>query len=265
MRGGIASWARRRSCPVPDPMESVSGEQMQAGAPVRVLVAEDSPTNLFLIQSYLKGPSFRLYAASNGAVAVEKFQSGEYDIVLMDIQMPVMDGYAATRLIRAWEAERRKRQTPILALTAHAFREQEQESFAAGCNAHLVKPVHKARLLEAIEAFTNQGPRHTLRAAAPERIQVKAPEGFAEAVPLFLELTRADLQNLSDALRAADYSKIRFIGHDLKGSGEGYGFNGISAIGRLIEEAAKRLDGAEAGRQIIALQDYLDRVDVVYQ
>jgi len=230
---------------------------------LRVLAAEDSPVNLFLIQSYLKDPRFLLETASNGAIAVEKFQSAEYDIVLMDVQMPLMDGYTATRAIRAWEAEHHARPTPILALTAHAFPEQEQESFAAGCNAHLVKPVRKATLLEAIQAFASQRRVGTPRTPKPERILVKAQPGIEEAVPLFLEAAREDLKNLEQALRKADYARIRFIGHDLKGSGGGYGFDGISAIGKLIEEAAKCSDSDEARRQIAALAEYLDRVEVV--
>jgi CheY-like chemotaxis protein len=248
---------------VSDPAERASAAGPETARQVRVLVVEDSPINLLLIQAYLKGPPFQLDTASNGAAAVEKFQSAEYDIVLMDIQMPVMDGYTATRMIRAWEAQHRRRHTPILALTAYAFQEQQQQSFSAGCNAHLVKPVRQPELLEAIEAFACPLPAPP-RATTPERIPVNAPEGVEEAVPLFLEITRADLQNLADALRASDYEKIRFIGHDLKGSGGGYGFHGISAIGKLIEEAAKRSDGEEVSRQVAALTDYLDRVHVIY-
>ena len=247
--------ARRGFWPVPD---------SAAGKPVRVLVVEDSATNLFLIQSYLKGSSFQLETASNGAIAVEKFQSGAYDIVLMDVQMPVMDGYTAARAIRAWEQELQQQQTPILALTAHASLEQQQASFQAGCNAHLVKPVHKAALLDAIQAFAGKRQVQPPPAAAIERIQVKVPADVEEAIPLFLEMTRGDLQNLADALIKADYSKIRFIGHDLKGSGAGYGFEAISAIGKLIEDAAKRSDEEQVSGQIAALMDYLDRLDVTY-
>jgi CheY-like chemotaxis protein/HPt (histidine-containing phosphotransfer) domain-containing protein len=228
----------------------------------RILVAEDAPVNLLLIRSYLKDPSFAVDVAPNGAVAVDKFQSGVYDLVLMDLQMPVMDGYTATEKIRAWEVEHQKQPTPILALTAHAFEEEKQASHAAGCNAHLVKPIRKAELLEAIQTH--------IRAQAPwngksQRIAIRPPEGIEEAVPLFLESTREDLRALSQALEIPDYSKIRFIGHDLKGSGGGYGFDKISVIGRSIEEAAKRSDAEEVGKQIAALADYLDRVDVVLE
>lgn len=244
---------------MPDAVKSEPG-----GGPIRVLAVEDAPMNLFLIKSYLKGPPYILETASNGAVAVEKFRRGEFDIVLMDMQMPVMDGLAATETIRAWEREHGKRPTPILALTAHAFAEQHRQSRAAGCNAHLVKPVSKSVLLEAIGTFTAQAQGRTPAALSrPEKIRVQAPAGIEESVPLFLEMAREDLQNLEEALRNADFGRIRFIGHDLKGSGGGYGFDGVSTIGKLLEEAAKRSDPDEAGRQIAALTDYLDRVEVV--
>jgi len=93
--------------------------------------------------------------AYNGQEGVHLFQNGTYDLVLMDIQMPVMDGYEATKIIRAWEKEKQRYPTPILALTAHALNEDEQKSLAAGCSAHLTKPVHKANLLEVIKSLTN--------------------------------------------------------------------------------------------------------------
>ena len=230
---------------------------------MRILVADDAVVNLRLIQSYLKDPSFAVDDAPNGSVAVEKFQSGSYDLVLMDIHMPVMDGYTATRKIRTWEAENHKRPTPVLALTANAFEEERQASLDAGCDAHLVKPIRKAELLEAIRTYARASQGAQAHADASERISVRPPAGIEEAIPLFLESTREDLQALSRFLNEQDYSSIRFIGHDLKGSGGGYGFDPISTIGRTIEEAAKRSDSVEISRQIAVLTNYLDRVDVV--
>ena len=242
---------------------------------MRILVAEDSPVNLLLITKYLKDPSFEIDTACNGAVALEKFRSGAYDMVLMDLQMPVMDGYEATRSMRAWEAEHHKSPTPILALTAHAFKEEELKSLAAGCSAHLIKPIRKPDLLEAIRQHTggesstllirqHAGESSTPLLTTPGRICVRPPAGIEEAIPLFLDITRNDLQSLHDALRTHDYTKIRFIGHDLKGSGGGYGFDAISTLGKSIEEAAKRSDGEEIGKHVAALADYLDRVEVVF-
>jgi two-component system sensor histidine kinase/response regulator len=119
--------------------------------PLRILLVEDSPDNRLLITAYFKRLPYEVETAENGKVAVEKFTSGHYDVVLMDIQMPVMDGYTAVRTIRAWETEHRRPATPILALTASTLDQDIPRAFAAGCNAHIAKPVRKATLLAAIE------------------------------------------------------------------------------------------------------------------
>jgi CheY-like chemotaxis protein len=115
--------------------------------PLRILLAEDSRDNRMLIEAYLKDLPYQLDMAENGEVAVEKFMRYGYDLVLMDMQMPVMDGYTATRAIRSWEREQNRRPTPIAALTASALEEDVRNTLDAGCTAHLSKPVKKAQLL----------------------------------------------------------------------------------------------------------------------
>lgn len=135
-----------------------------AGAerPLQILLVEDNEDNRTLIQAFLRDSGVVLDQALNGAEAVRMFQHASYDLILMDMFMPVMDGYAATRAIRALEAEAAaaaasggpsNKRTPILALTAHAMREEIAEILSAGCDAHLAKPVKKAKLLEAIAVY----------------------------------------------------------------------------------------------------------------
>ena len=119
-------------------------------AALRILLAEDSPDNRLLVQSFLKKTPCEIDVAENGEVALGKFKSSSYDLVLMDMQMPVMDGYSGTRAIREWEVGEDARPTPIIALTANALKEDTQKSLDAGCTAHLTKPIKKARLLEVI-------------------------------------------------------------------------------------------------------------------
>ncbi|MCC6136184.1 MAG: response regulator [Gammaproteobacteria bacterium] len=118
-----------------------------------ILIADDAQDNITLIRAYLKKTLHRLDIADNGAVAVELFKQGQYDLVLMDVQMPVMDGYTATRLIREWECEHHLPPTPILALTANALKEDEQRSLDAGCTGHLTKPIRKGIFLVALQSF----------------------------------------------------------------------------------------------------------------
>jgi two-component system, sensor histidine kinase and response regulator len=118
--------------------------------PLRILLADDSCDNRTLIKAYLKSLPYTLDEAENGEVAGEKFTKHDYDLVLMDMQMPVLDGYEATRRIRLWEQEHSRPATPILALTASALSEDVRNTLEAGCTAHLSKPVKKSRLLEVI-------------------------------------------------------------------------------------------------------------------
>ena len=125
--------------------------------PLRILLVEDNEKNRLLIQAFLKSTPCILDEAENGEIAVKKFLARPYDLVLMDIEMPVMDGYRATREIRKWESENRVKATPIIAVTAHALEDHAKKSLEAGCTAYLTKPIRKAGLLEAIEKYALKG------------------------------------------------------------------------------------------------------------
>ncbi|MGH7915322.1 MAG: response regulator [Candidatus Binataceae bacterium] len=118
--------------------------------PMRILLAEDALDNRFLIQAYLKKLPYQIDIAENGRVAIEKFKSAHPDLVLMDVQMPEIDGLAATRAIRRWEREHGLSATPIIALTASALEDDVKHSLAAGCDEHVSKPVQRRVLLAAI-------------------------------------------------------------------------------------------------------------------
>ncbi|MGQ9556616.1 MAG: response regulator [Desulfurispora sp.] len=125
----------------------------------RILLVEDNPDNLLLFRTYLKEAPYEIETARNGQEAVEKVKSQQFNLVLMDMQMPVMDGYTATALIRRWEAVRGRPAVPIIALTAYALKEDEQKSRLAGCDDHITKPVKKKTLLETIARYISLSAR----------------------------------------------------------------------------------------------------------
>ncbi|MFQ5715958.1 MAG: response regulator [Nitrospinales bacterium] len=118
--------------------------------PLNILLAEDSEDNRLLFKMYFNKTPYNVDVAENGAVAFEKFKLGEYDLILMDMQMPIMDGYTATQMIRKWEKNRNLKTIPIIALTAHALKGDENKCLAAGCTGYITKPVKKDKLLEII-------------------------------------------------------------------------------------------------------------------
>ena len=119
-----------------------------------ILLVEDFDDAVLLMRAFLKQSPHRLDVARHGQEGVEKVQNGRYDIILMDVQMPIMDGLSATRAIRAWETTEGRQPLPILALTAHTQEEDKQEALEAGCDQCLTKPLSKATLLETLAAYT---------------------------------------------------------------------------------------------------------------
>ncbi|MBF0402042.1 MAG: PAS domain S-box protein [Magnetococcales bacterium] len=118
-----------------------------------ILLVDDADDNRLLVRAFLKRSGYDLVEAVNGEESLHKFKEGHFDVVLMDIQMPVMDGFEATRQIRAWESSMGRLPTPIIALTAHAMREDMLQTTEAGCNMHVTKPITKSGLLEAIRSW----------------------------------------------------------------------------------------------------------------
>ena len=243
VRGGATHAAER---------PAVQARPVPAGPrSLRILLAEDSQDNVLLIEAYLKASGYAADVARNGEIALEKFIAGTYDVVLMDVQMPIMDGYSASRRIRQWEADNNATPVPILALTAHALPEEVRKSFDAGCTAHLTKPIRKATLLAAIE-------EHTIGL-------VRVISSLAALVPGFLEGRRRDIESIAAALEHSDYDDIRMLGHNMKGCGAGYGFNRITQIGASIEHAAARRVPEEIRAWSSELARYLDGLHVVYE
>lgn len=119
----------------------------------RILIVDDSEINRMIIREYLKNANYLITEAENGKMAIEKVLGAPFDLILMDIQMPIMDGYRATQEIRAWENKNQKPHTPIIAVSAYALKEEVDKSLKAGCDLHLSKPIIKKILIEALKDF----------------------------------------------------------------------------------------------------------------
>jgi len=213
---------------------------------LRILLADDSEENRFLIRGYLKDSGCVIDEVENGAQAVEQFRQRAYDVVLMDAEMPVMDGYSATREIRTLGA------TPVFLLTAHALKEARARSYEAGCTEHLTKPIKRATLLEAINKFV----------PVNDRIQVSVEEWLRPVVSGYLEKRLGDVAKLREALDRSDFITIRTLGHQMSGTGGGYGFERITEIGSALEESALAGDAARIRASVEDLDHYLTAVRI---
>jgi PAS domain S-box-containing protein len=215
---------------------------------LRILAVDDSEDNRFLVGAYLRGSGCRLDFAVNGQVALDKFYAEPYDLVLMDLQMPVLDGYEATRRIRAWEREQGRSPVPILALTASALEGEGSRAMEAGCTEWTRKPVRLAAFRALIAKYTQRGYEAGAE-SAQSRIDAMAP--------LYLDHRGQDVRSISLALENSDFAAIRHLGHKMSGTGAGYGFPRLSEIGAALEAAAGSKDASAIRIHLDALSAYL--------
>jgi signal transduction histidine kinase/CheY-like chemotaxis protein len=157
--------------PLPTVYAGQSGEvpvprNQESTVPLRILLADDHPANRKVVEILLAGTGAELVGVANGSEALEVFRAGGFDLVLMDMQMPVMDGLTATTEIRAFERERGWGRTPLLMLTANAMPEHIEAGREAGSDGHLAKPVTMASLFAGIaQVLASSAPESEVRAA----------------------------------------------------------------------------------------------------
>ena len=243
-------------------VESI-GAGPQAPMPaLRILLVEDSADNCTIALAYLEDTPYLVDIAETGAVACEKFAAGRYDLVLMDRQMPVMDGLTATRAIRAWEKANGRVPTPIIALTASALKGDREMCLAAGCTAFLTKPIKQDVLLQAIRTYSVVG-----EASAPHAQPLPLPVVVSSAgsrlagrVPAYLLNCRLYVTSMLEAVDDGEFGTVSVLGHNLRGSGAAYGFPAITDIGIELEQTADKSDATACRRWINELAGQLDRV-----
>lgn len=233
---------------------------------LRILLVEDVKENRIVVKAFLKKSPHAIEVAENGRIGVDMFLSGQYDLVLMDMRMPVMDGYAATGEIRHWEKENRKDATPIIALTAHALMEDRQKCLDAGCTDYLSKPLKKGDFLKRISEYSwNTEKRLEVNSIEEERIIVYANPDFADEIPWYLGQVRDYAEEIEKAVGNSDFETIEDAGHRMRGSGETFGFDGISEMGKSLEQAAKEKDLDKIDKKVKELSRYIEVVEVVYE
>ncbi|RPD49670.1 PAS domain S-box protein [Hymenobacter sediminis] len=256
----------------------------------RVLLTEDNRVNQLLVQVMLRGWGMEVDTASSGPEALALFRQHRYDVVLMDIQMPGMDGVAATRLLREHpDAERAA--TPVVALTAHAMYGEAERYQAAGLDAYLSKPFKEEALFQTIADLLHLDYTTTPPAAAapPEAEEPATPaptplpagklydlsrlrhmsnndEAFIRRlVNLFISTTPPIVEELETALQARDLTKLGATAHHLKSSVDGLQIHAVRSILRDLEMAAELPEAAEWPVLTQGVQQVRQLVDEVIQ
>ena len=221
--------------------------------PLRVLLAEDNHTNQLVAKTMLEKLGCRVDVAANGFEAIEAAEAREYDVVLMDMMMPEMDGLQATKAIRALGGRHLK--LPILALTANAFEHDRLACLDAGMNGFIAKPVTSATLTIAIsEALGNREAKEEVKSAnsdqnaIDEAMLVELKEAYGpdtgRFVGLFVTETAARLGRIANLVTARDLKPLVIEAHTLKGAAMTFGCRSLAAKAAELEiaAAARRAD-----------------------
>ena len=238
----------------------------------RVLVAEDTPTNQILISLLLKRLGVEPVIVENGRLAVEKALTEKFDVILMDIMMPVMNGYEATEKLRKNGVK-----IPIVAQTACAMKGDDEKCFAAGCSDYISKPIDRKKLVEVLKKYlpiTNE-PAEKTTPVEPQnkqdkqdkqdsvmQVAVSVPAGngemeidwqlllerigneelIGELMPIFVKDNEERIKMLARAVAENDDKEVKFYAHSIKGASGTIGAMGIFELARQLENAGRDAD-----------------------
>ena len=236
--------------PRPDGPTHPSGEPASTH---RVLVVEDNPINQLVAVGLLRALGYATTTADDGEVAVAEMRSGGYDAVLMDVQMPRMDGYAATRAIRAEQSVH----IPVIAMTAAAVEGERERCLAAGMDDFLTKPVDPSALTAVLDRWLGHaegsGVRRTLRPVSVNGDRASSPiDGLAterldelrdldpdntayldRAIGNFIRNTPTTLESIRQAIADGDAEALKQVSHKLAGGALNLG---VTAAGRTAQQ-----------------------------
>ena len=233
---------------------------LRAAVPLDILLGEDNPVNQRLAVHLLEEWGHEVVVAGNGRDVVEAVAKISFDLILIDVQMPVLDGFEATALIREAEAEAGGH-IPIVALTAHAMKGYRERCLAAGMDGYVSKPIDRRALFAAIEAAVGDGPVFAATEAAGEASlsgelaedrsrMLQRFEGesalLAEMAGVFRDSAEEQVSALDAALDAGDGETLEHIAHSLKGATGVFGQGALFRAAQELEEAGREGDWEQA-------------------
>ncbi len=219
----------QESPPIPRSGTAAPSDEAPSFPRLSLLLAEDIADNRNVVRLFLKGLPVTIDIAVNGQQAVEKAFHNRYDCVLMDIQMPVMDGIEATKAIRKSEIESEKDRVFIIALTAYAFKDEQDKCIEAGCDAVLSKPIKKHLLLDRLVSAV-EPPRETAILQEGSVFKESVDREMKVLVPEFIQEIKESIGLIETALKADDFESVARLSTGFKDAAESYNLKKLEKI-----------------------------------
>jgi len=276
------------------------GEQFRIKGTGRILLAEDNITNQQVALAMLKKLGVKVDAVANGKEAIEVLQMIDYDLVLMDIQMPEVDGMEATRIIRDRQSNVRNHDIPIIAMTAHAMQGDREKCIRAGMNDYICKPVSAASLVEKLMQWLPIRDEKSASGTKPASLEDEAPatesgesgsdtqdarvedsdevfnwscvsergigkELIAKIIPSFLEDKEERLAKLTVAVKDGDAKYVSILAHALKGGAANVGAQRLSNAAGRLEDMASDGDLSDAQASIERIRVLFDEFETCFR
>jgi two-component system, sensor histidine kinase and response regulator len=238
-----------------------------------ILIVEDDELNQRMLEIMLSGKGYVIQFASNGLEALEVVKSSKFDLILMDLMMPLMDGFETCRRIREWEAG--KLHIPIVALTAYSMQREAQRCFEVGMDDYMSKPLQVNRLLQLIEFLVNKNKKQTAPLTTPtiDKGQVEIPVlDIERALPIFgndmallkelfgdfIRSLPEKLSQLRDELDSGDLKTLSIHAHNLKGLSANFGAMQLSGQASALDMHCRDGNRALAADTLLDLSNTVD-------
>lgn len=259
--GNTDAYAKIRSSEeIPDPSSEKKSLSQIEKFRGRVLLAEDNSDNQRLLSHIVGKLGASIDIADNGRIAVEMAQANHYDLVLMDMQMPIMDGFAAIAKLR-----NQGYQQPIVALTANAMKKDRQDCIEAGCNDFLTKPLERAELYRVAAKFLPKDlDRPSAKAWITSSLLETEPD-LADIVKKFVITLPTTYESIKQYTKDRDWTKLRGLIHQLKGTGGGMGFPVLTGVAGKIEFQLATQDYNAVCSLILELGVHIEAILGAYQ
>ncbi len=230
---------------------------------LRILVVDDIYLNFEVIKNYLKDLSVTIEYAENGRQSLKVFLDKRYDIILMDLRMPMMGGIEAVNHIRKLEGKLEVGPTPIIAMTAHAFVEQEKTYLESGFDEVLIKPFSRSDLLAVLQRHSRQLSAGVELAGDSDDQQASVDDGsgaLAPLIPKVLDTIAEEIMVIHRALNDNDHVRLEKTSHAVKGLAGFYGFSRLSDLLDHLEESASRREYRTARALVVAIGSHVDEL-----